>query len=54
VRVDGENRILLRVPSAVFTSPSKSTTALGINVDVVLDAVTYVLFFVCLRPHHTI
>ncbi|KAJ7792878.1 hypothetical protein B0H14DRAFT_3498679 [Mycena olivaceomarginata] len=28
-------------------SPSKSTTALGVNVDVVLDAVTHVPVFVC-------
>jgi hypothetical protein len=28
-------------------SPSKSTTALGVNIDVVLDAVTHVLVFVC-------
>jgi hypothetical protein len=42
VRVDGENGILLRAPPAVFTSLSKSTTALGVNIDVVLDAVTHV------------
>jgi hypothetical protein len=44
--VDSENGILLRAPPAVFTSPSKSTIALGVNVDVILDAVTHVLGFV--------
>ncbi|KAJ7818371.1 hypothetical protein B0H13DRAFT_2378956 [Mycena leptocephala] len=38
LRVNGENGILLRAPPAVFTSLSKSTTALGVNIDVVLDA----------------
>jgi hypothetical protein len=47
MRVDGENGVLLRAPPAVFAfPPNPSPLQIGVNVDVVPDAVTHVLVLV--------